>query len=129
MPIDGFHILDSSGWMEWLSDGPGAENFLPLLSAPDQLVVPAVTIYETLRWALAQTDVERAQRLAVRMRLSRVVDLDAGLAVDAANVANQHKMGMADSMIYATAQRYNAELWTQDADFAGLPGVRYFPKV
>lgn len=92
------------------------------------MIVPAVTIYETLRWALAKTDVDRAQRLAVRMHLSRVIDLDAGLAVAAANIAHQHKMGMADSMILAVAQRFGAERWTQDADFAGLPGVRYFLK-
>jgi predicted nucleic acid-binding protein len=35
---------------------------------------------------------------------------------------------MAASLIYATAQQAGAELWTQDADFEGLPGVRYFTK-
>ena len=35
---------------------------------------------------------------------------------------------MADSLIYATAQRHAAELWTQDAHFDGLPGVKYFRK-
>ncbi len=35
---------------------------------------------------------------------------------------------LADSLIYATARRHEAELWTQDAHFAGLAGVRYFPK-
>ncbi|MFO0483938.1 MAG: hypothetical protein ACK52M_20275 [bacterium] len=29
---------------------------------------------------------------------------------------------------FATARRANAELWTQDADFEGLPGMHYFPK-
>ncbi|NJC07368.1 type II toxin-antitoxin system VapC family toxin [Polymorphobacter fuscus] len=129
MPGDGLHVLDSSGWIEWLSGGPGAAHFGPLIAVPDQMIVPAITIYETLRWALAKADADRTQRLAVRMQLSRVVDLDVNLAVAAANFAHQGKMGMADSMIYATAQRFGAELWTQDADFEGLPGVRYFPKL
>jgi predicted nucleic acid-binding protein len=35
---------------------------------------------------------------------------------------------LADSVMLATAQAHAAGLWTQDADFAGLPGVRYLPK-
>ncbi|RYF66983.1 MAG: type II toxin-antitoxin system VapC family toxin, partial [Comamonadaceae bacterium] len=31
-------------------------------------------------------------------------------------------------LIYATAQSRHATLWTQDAHFDGLPGVKYFPK-
>lgn len=32
---------------------------------------------------------------------------------------------MADSIIVATARQFNAVLWTQDADFETLAGVRY----
>ena len=35
---------------------------------------------------------------------------------------------MADSIIYATAQLYNAVLWTQDIDFKNIPNVKYIPK-
>jgi predicted nucleic acid-binding protein len=35
---------------------------------------------------------------------------------------------LADSIIYATTQRYGAILWTQDEHFEGLPGVKFFPK-
>jgi hypothetical protein len=37
-------------------------------------------------------------------------------------------MAMADSVMFATARRYRAMLWTQDADFEGLPGVKYLAK-
>ncbi|TAG33238.1 MAG: type II toxin-antitoxin system VapC family toxin [Polaromonas sp.] len=40
----------------------------------------------------------------------------------------RHKLPLADSIIYATAQQGNALVWTQDADFEGLPGVRYCAK-
>jgi predicted nucleic acid-binding protein len=32
---------------------------------------------------------------------------------------------MADSIVLATARVHDATLWTQDADFEGLAGVRY----
>ena len=62
------------------------------------------------------------------MEKAVVVDLDATLAKLASIEARRHKLGMADSIIYATAREHRAELWTQDADFATLPGVKYFPK-
>ncbi|WPL17965.1 hypothetical protein Thiowin_03013 [Thiorhodovibrio winogradskyi] len=34
-----------------------------------------------------------------------------------------------DCIVYATAQARSAIVWTQDADFAALPDVRYVPKV
>jgi len=35
---------------------------------------------------------------------------------------------MADSLIYTTAQLQGATLWTQDAHFKVLPGVKFFAK-
>jgi hypothetical protein len=32
---------------------------------------------------------------------------------------------MADSVVHATGQLEGATIWTQDADFQHLPGVRY----
>jgi predicted nucleic acid-binding protein len=36
---------------------------------------------------------------------------------------------MADSIIYATAKLYNAEVYTQDVHFENLEQVHYFPKL
>lgn len=62
------------------------------------------------------------------MRCGRVVDVDAGLALDAARMSLAHRLAMADALILATARRFGATLWTQDADFEGLPDVRYVEK-
>ncbi len=35
---------------------------------------------------------------------------------------------MADSIMLATARAWNATLWSQDADFAKIPGVRFVAK-
>ena len=40
----------------------------------------------------------------------------------------QLSIPMADSVILATARAADAVLWTQDADFATVPGVRYVAK-
>jgi predicted nucleic acid-binding protein len=50
------------------------------------------------------------------------------IAINAAQISSELKIAMADSIILATARRYNAVLWTQEIDFEGLTGVNYFPK-
>jgi predicted nucleic acid-binding protein len=35
---------------------------------------------------------------------------------------------MANSLVLATARRFDATLWTQDSDFANLPDVKYVTK-
>jgi toxin FitB len=60
-----------------------------------------------------------------------VVALDAPLALLAllpATFGVRHKLPLAVSIIYATAQQCDALVWTQDADFECLDGVRYFAK-
>ena len=62
------------------------------------------------------------------MQQGRVLDVDATLSLIAAKASIDHRLPLADSLVYATALRVDAVVWTQDEDFDGLPGVQYFPK-
>lgn len=50
------------------------------------------------------------------------------MAIDAAKYGVDYKLPLADSIIYATGQKFNALIWTQDVDFKSLQGVKYYPK-
>jgi predicted nucleic acid-binding protein len=62
------------------------------------------------------------------MTSCRIVDLDAVIALEGADLAVRHKLAMADAIVLATASREGAELVTSDADLKGLPSVRFIPK-
>jgi predicted nucleic acid-binding protein len=62
------------------------------------------------------------------MRQGRVLDLTDRRAVTAADIAAKHKLAMADAVIYSMAREFDGALWTQDVDFNGLVGVKYFEK-
>ena len=50
-------------------------------------------------------------------------------AVAHVRIERPHKRNaISDSVILATARAADATLWTQDADFATVPGVRYVAK-
>jgi len=57
-----------------------------------------------------------------------VVDIDTETALNAAKLSFDKNLPMADAIIYTIAVKYNATLWTQDADFQDFSGVMYYPK-
>ena len=121
------NVVDSSGWIEFALDGPNADVFQVPLTDVDHLIVPVISIFEVYRFVLRERGRQLALTLAASMRQGRVINLDAGVAVEAAELASTHSLPMADSIIYTVAQMHRATLWTQDADFRDLDGVRFVP--
>jgi len=122
------NVVDSSGWLEYFANGRNADFFAPALADPAELIVPAVSIFEVFKRVLQQRGEAAALQASALMQQGRVEVLDASSAMVAAKLSHELKLPMADSIMLATARRFDAELWTQDADFAGLPGVHYLPK-
>lgn len=117
-------VVDSSGWIEYFTDGPNAEAYSPHVAA-DDVVTPTIVLYEVYKVLRREASEEHALRAAAHLQSTQVVDLDGALALEAAEVSIEHRLAMADAIVYATARRYNADLYTGDADLAGLHGVTY----
>ncbi len=122
------NIVDSSGWLAYFADESNAKHFLTPLSDSALLVVPTLTIYEVFKVILRETSENEALQAAVAMQKGTVVDLTTPLALAASRLSLEHNLPMADSIILATAQEFNAILWTQDSDFKNMSNVKYFPK-
>ncbi len=122
------NVVDSSAWLEYFADGPNAKHFAEVIEQPDALLVPSITLLEVFKRISQQRDESTALQYVAVMQHSEVIELDASLALRAAALGLRHKLPLADSVIYATAQQAGATLWTQDADFDGLAGVRYWRK-
>ena len=119
------NVVDSSAWLEYLADGPNAEEFAGPIQDTANLVVPSITLFEVFKRIRTQRDSEIALRAVSQMRRGKVVDLDADLAVAAADLSADLRLALADSVILATARSHEATVWTQDADFEGIEGVEY----
>jgi predicted nucleic acid-binding protein len=122
------NVVDSSAWLSYFAGDANAAHFAPAIEDLAKLVVPSITITEVGRRIAQQRDEPAALRYVALMMQGRVVDLDADLALAAARFGLRHRLPLADSIVYATARRFEATVWTQDADFDGLPDVRYFVK-
>ena len=122
------NVVDSSGWLEYFADGPNADRFADPLGNVAELLVPSITLYEVFKIVCRQRGEDAALQAVAMMQQGRVIELSSSIALLAAKLSLDVKTPMADSIILATAQTHDAVLWTQDDDFEGLPGVRYFPK-
>lgn len=125
---DDLNVVDSSGWLEYLADAANADFFAPVIEDPERLVVPTLSILEVFRWVYRERDESAALQAAALMQQGRVVELNAALSIRAAKLGLEHRLPLADSVMLATALTHGATLWTQDADFREVPGVRYRPK-
>ena len=122
------NIVDSSGWLAYFADEPNAKHFMAPLSDPASLIVPTVIIYEVFKVVLRESGENDALQALAAMQKGTVVALTASLALAASKLSIEHALPMADSIILATAQEFNAALWTQDSDLKKMNNVKYFPK-
>jgi len=121
-------VVDSSAWLEHLQGTTRARLFEPALANLQNVLVPTLVLYEVHRVLAVKGLEDAADAAFALMSRAQVSDLTAEVAWKASQCARAHRLAMADAMIYATALHHGAELWTQDAHFEGLPGVRYFAK-
>lgn len=122
------NCVDSSAWLEYIAGGPNSGVFAPAIRDARRLAVPSLCVLEVFKRILQQRGQVAALSAIGPMLQGRVQDLDAPLALEAARLGAAHGLALADSVVLATARLHGAVLWTQDADFAGLPSVRYVPR-
>jgi predicted nucleic acid-binding protein len=122
----GMNIVDSSLWIEYLANTPAGRVVAGVIRDIDALVVPTVVIYEVYKKLLYEKNMEDAIYTTGQMAHGKVTGFNKKMAMYAAQISKNHKLSVADSIIYATTLQYKG--WTQDEHFKGMPSVNYFPK-
>ncbi len=122
-------VVDSTGWLEYFSGTPRADFFADTINDIDNLLVPAITLYEVFKKISIERGRPAAMQAIVAMRMGKVVPLTDEIAFAAASLSLKYKLPMADAMILASARHHDAVLLTQDAHFQGIEGVVFMPGV
>lgn len=118
-------LVDSSGWIEFFTDGPLAGEYASYLKHPQDLITPTIVLYEVYKVIKRQRSEEEALAAIAQMGKSRVMPLTDSIALTAADLSLAYQLAMADAIVYATALAEHATLVTSDADLQHLPDVRY----
>jgi predicted nucleic acid-binding protein len=123
------NVVDTSGWLEYFGGGENSCIFAEPIKKTEELLVPVICIYEISKVILRESNEDSLLQALAAIQKAKIVELSPSFSIAAAKVSLTFKLPMADSIIYTTAVRFGATVWTQDADFEKLPNVKYIPKV
>jgi predicted nucleic acid-binding protein len=121
--VSNLAVLDSSGWLEYLTADLKADSFALYLEGEVSLLVPVIVLYEVRRILLLRKSKTLADIFLSEALKRVIIPLDEMLALEAVELGVSHSLSLVDAIIYATAQHHGAQLITSDAHFANLPGV------
>ena len=107
-------IVDSCGWLEWFTDGKLADRYQEYLADRNNMIVPAIVLYEVYKILKREVGEEKALLAAGYMKSAPVIPMDEPLALAAADIALQEKLAMADAIVVATARLKNCKVITSD---------------
>jgi len=118
-------VVDSSAGIAYFKGERNSAEFTAPVEDAEHLIVPSVSLTEVFRFISRHANERLALEAISHMKKGLVIPLDSTLAIEAAGIGLDLRLPLADSIIYATARKFNAVLWTQDAEFKDLPGVKY----
>ncbi len=116
-------LVDSSGWIEFFTDGPLASKYVGHLKDTSNIVTPTIVLYEVYKKIKRERTEDEALRAVSVMNRTKVVELSESIALLAADLSISHDLPMADAIVYATALEADCKVITGDAHFRGLGGV------
>jgi predicted nucleic acid-binding protein len=121
-------VVDTSAWIEWLTDSQHGKKLNNRFPAKDFCIVPTIVQLELSKWLTRELGEERADTVIAYTQKCIVAPLETSIALLAAECHRKFKLATADAIVYATAKNCGAELLTFDAHFAKLPAVTYLAK-
>jgi toxin FitB len=121
-------LVDTCGWIEWITNGKLAHLFEPYLIKPIHLIIPTLIQYELYKWICREKNIQMALEVIGITESGIVVPLETNLALFSVDIAKEFGLAMADAIIYASCKQHECLLVTSDKHFKSLPHVKFFEK-
>lgn len=117
-------VVDSSGWIEFFTDGPKGGTYARYLKVPESVLTPVVVVYEVYKKIKRERGEEVAKLCLAQLEKTQVIPINQDLALLAADLSLEFSLPMADSFVLATARSFGAQLVSSDSDFRAVPGTQ-----
>lgn len=116
-------VIDSSGWLEYITGDDKAHLFAPYFESHHRILVPVIVLYEVRKILVRTYSETKAHSFQSQALLREVIYVDDNIAMSAATLSLNYNLAMADALVYATAERFRARLITSDTHFNNVPNV------
>ena len=121
-------LVDSWAWIEYFKGMPAAQKAREIIESNEQMFVSAINVSEIYLFLLGNKPSEAEKLIKFVLNSSFVIPVETNLSLKAAKIKHEHKMGLADAIVMATAEENNAKILTGDDDFKNMQNVIYIGK-
>jgi len=116
-------LVDSSGWIEFFTDGPLASEYTKYLKDLTKIVTPTIVLYEVYKKIKRERTEEDALLAVSLINRTSVIPLSESIGFLAADLSLKYSLPMADAIVYSTALEENCKVITSDIHFKDLDRV------
>ena len=117
-------LIDSWAWIEYWKGGRLAEAAASYIDGDEESVLSAINLAEVyLAIARSYGEAMAGEKVATMEKRCHVVAVDRKIAIEAAKIKRREKLGLADSVILATARQVGGKVVTGDPDMKALSDV------
>lgn len=123
-------LIDSYGWIEYFAEGPLADTYATFIERAnaENTITPTIVVYEVYKKIKSTKDEQNALEAYAQISRTKIIELTSPLSLEAADISLTTNLGMADSIIIATAKAYKAQILTSDEHLKNIKGVRFISK-
>ena len=117
-------LIDSWAWIEYWKGGRLAQEAATYIEGEEESVTSTINLAEVFLWVARSYDEATAEeKVATVKKRCHVVPVERDIALEAARIKRKDKLGLADSLILATARQVSGKVVTGDPDMKGLRDV------
>lgn len=117
-------LIDSWAWIEYWKGGKSSRAAAKYIDGDEEAFVSVINLIEIYSWfARYYNEGIAKDRLETVEKRCFILPVEKNLSVAAAKLKIKHKLGIADSVVLATARSLSAGLVTGDPDFEKMDGV------
>ena len=119
-------LIDSWAWIEYWKGGKEAGRAAEYIEGPEEAIISSVNLAEVYYWVLKEYGrVAADEKSNSVLRRCYTIVPDVAIAINAAKLKGEYKLGLADSFVLATARSANATLVTGDPDLRKFKDVAF----
>jgi len=118
-------VIDASGWLEYLADGPLAAQYEKYLAKSEAVITPSIAISEVYTKVKKAKGAEVALSVVAQIEKTKVIALDEEIALMAGDLALAHSLALPQAIAYATALKEKAQFLTANPRLKGLDQITF----
>lgn len=119
-------LIDSWAWIEYWKGGKLANDAASYIDGDEESVVSTINLAEVYLWVARAYDEDTAgEKVATMEKRCHVIQVEREIAIEAAKIKRKERLGLADSLILATARQVGGRVVTGDSDMKDLRDVDF----